>query len=229
MLDRIQGLKVRDVECDELWSYVGMKARTKDKKNIDDPTLGDAWTFTAIERHSKLIIAWHLGHRTMRDTLAFAEKIARATEGSFQISTDGFKAYQDAVVYSLGAQHVDFAQIVKIYRSNPTEPETRYSPAQCIGCKKEAVFGSPDMDAVGTSRIERHNLSVRMETRRFTRLTNGFSKKWEKHHAALALYFAYYNFCRSHKTLGGVTPAMASGIVKHFWTIKDLLQEAQAF
>jgi len=120
------------------------------------------------------------------DTVAFTDKIAHATSGSFQISTDGFKAYQDAVVMSLGAQKVHFAQLIKIYHSNPMD-ETRYSPAECTGARKEAIWGNPDMDKVGTSRIERHNLSVRMETRRFTRLTNAFSKKWEKHQAALAL------------------------------------------
>jgi hypothetical protein len=126
---------------------------------------------------------------------------------------------------SLGVQKVDFAQLIKIYRNNPIEPETRYSPAECTGCRMEPIFGNPDMDRVGTSRIERHNLSVRMETRRLTRLTNGFSKKWEKHHAALALYFAYYNFCRMHKTIR-CTPAMAAGVVDHVWTLKDLLTAA---
>jgi hypothetical protein len=165
-----------------------------------------------------------LGHRSYEDTATFTDKIAHATKGSFQISTDGFKAYQDAVVMSLAPQKVHFAQLVKIYRSNPMD-ETRYSPAECTGARKEVIWGNPDMDRVGTSRIERHNLSVRMETRRFTRLTNAFSKKWEKHHAALALYFAYYNFCRMHKTLR-CTPAMAAGIVKHVWTVKDLLLAA---
>jgi transposase-like protein/IS1 family transposase len=224
MFERIHGLHVQDVECDELWAYVGMKSKAKDKKGIDDPTIGDAWTFTAIERHSKLILSWHLGQRTYEDTVMFTEKLAWATKGNFQITTDGFTAYRDAVVLSLGAQHVDFAQLVKIYANNP-ENETRYSPAECTGCKKNPIFGRPDMDRVGTSRVERHNLSIRMETRRLTRLTNGFSKKWANHHAALALYFAYYNFCRMHKTLR-CTPAMEAGITKSVWTLKDLLTKA---
>jgi IS1 family transposase len=218
---RIKGLKVEDVECDELWSYVGMKAKTRDKKLLTDFSIGDAWTFTAIERHTKLILAWHLGHRTMRDTVAFTEKLAYATDGSFQITTDGFKAYQDAVVYSLGAQHIDFAQLIKIYQNTP-EPETRYSPAKCIGAKKQPIFGNPDEDRIGTSRIERHNLSVRMENRRFTRLTNAFSKKWANHRAGLALYFAYYNFCRVHRSLR-YTPAMAANLTTSVWSLKDLL------
>jgi len=173
---------------------------------------------------SALILAWHVGQRTYDDTVAFTDKIAHATKGSFQISTDGFKAYQDAVVMSLGVQRVSFAQLIKIYRS-PVMDEARYSPAECTGAKKEAIMGAPDMDRVSTSYIERHNLSVRMENRRFTRLTNAFSKRWANHRAALALYFAYYNFCRMHKTLR-CTPAMAAGIVEHVWTLKDLLSAA---
>ncbi len=227
MLDRIRELKVSDVECDEVWSYVGMKNKTKIRKGEDADDIGDAWTFTAIESNSKLILAWHVGHRTPDDTLMFTEKIAHATAGSFQISTDGFPCYRDAVVMSLGVQKVSFAQLIKIYRSNPMD-ETRYSPAECTGARKEVILGSPDMDRVSTSIIERHNLSVRMENRRFTRLTNAFSKRWANHRAALALYFAYYNFCRMHKTLR-CTPAMAAGIVKHVWTVKDLLTAATQF
>jgi transposase-like protein/IS1 family transposase len=221
MLDRIQGLKVEDVEADEVWQYIGMKNRTKERKEIDDPTLGDCWTYTAIERNSKLILAWHLGQRTYQDTQVFTDKLAYATSGSFQVTTDGFKGYRDAMVMSLGVQKVDFAQLVKIYASNPEE--TRYSPAKCIGTKCETIYGNPDPSRIGTSRIERHNLSIRMETRRFTRLTNAFSKKWANHRAALALYLAYYNFCRQHKTLKGSTPAMVQGLTKSVWTLKDLL------
>jgi transposase-like protein/IS1 family transposase len=223
----IKDVPVQDVECDELWAYVGMKAKTKSKKLTaeNDDSIGDAWTFTAIERHSKLILAWHLGQRDFPNTAIFTEKIDRATKGDFQISTDGFAPYRDAIGFILGGR-TDFAQLIKIYANNP-ENETRYSPAQCTGTKQRVIHGRPDPERVGTSRIERHNLSVRMETRRFTRLTNAFSKKWEKHHAALALYFAYYNFCRMHKTLR-CTPAMAAGITKHVWTLKDLLMAATA-
>src|ERR1044072_1292074 len=147
MLKMIRGLKVQDVECDEQWQYIGMKSRTKARKQIEDPEVGDSWTFTAIERHSKLILAWHLGDRTYEDTFAFTEKLAYATEGSFQVSTDGFKAYQDAIVYSLGMHQIDFAQIVKIY-GREVENETRYSPAECIGFKVEAIHGNPDMNKV---------------------------------------------------------------------------------
>jgi len=228
MLDRIHGLRVSDVQCDELWSWIAMKKKTKTRKGLESDEIGDAWTFTAIESNSKLILAWHLGHRSYEDTVTFTDKIAYATAGSFQISTDGFPAYRDAVIMSLGMQRVSFAQLIKIYRS-PVMDEQRYSPAECTGARKEAVMGNPDMDRCSTSHIERHNLSVRMENRRFTRLTNAFSKRWENHKAALALYFAYYNFCRQHKTLKGSTPAMAAGIVKHLWSIEDLLKAAAKF
>lgn len=224
MLDRIHELRVSDVQCDEVWSYVGMKKKTKTRKGETSDEVGDAWTYTAIESNSKLILAWHVGQRNYEDTVVFTDKIAHATSGSFQISTDGFAPYRDAVVMSLGVQRVDFAQLIKIYRSSVMD-EQRYSPAECTGARKEAIMGNPDMDKCSTSHIERHNLSVRMENRRFTRLTNAFSKRWENHRAALALYFAYYNFCRTHKTLR-CTPAMAADVTKSVWTLKDLLLAA---
>jgi transposase-like protein/IS1 family transposase len=223
MEGRIQGVSVSEVQCDEQWQYIGMKSRTKERKGINDETIGDSWVFTAIDRHSKLILAWHLGHRTVNDTVEFTEKLARATDGhhGFQITTDGFAPYRDAVVLSLGAQRVHFAQLIKLYAAL-NEKETRYSPAECTGCKIVPVFGNPDFEKVSTSHIERHNLSTRMQTRRYTRLTNAFSKKWSKHHAALALWLAYYNFCRVHKTLR-VTPAMEAGIADHVWSLQELI------
>ncbi|MEW6211024.1 MAG: IS1 family transposase [Acidobacteriota bacterium] len=221
MEDHINGLQVDEVQCDEQWQYIGMKQKTMHRKEIDDPKVGDSWVFTAIERNSKLILAWHLGKRTEADTIAFTEKLAHATEGNFQITTDGFKPYQHAVVLSLGAQHVDFAQVIKVF-GKPEGEEKRYSPPEVIDIEKVAIFGNPDMDKATTSHVERHNLSTRMQSRRYTRLTNAFSKKWEKHHAALALWFAYYNFVRVHRTLR-ITPAMAASISDHVWTLKELL------
>jgi len=225
MQDRIKGVRVKDVQADEIWGFVGMKQKTKNYQGREnDHTLGDAYCFIGIERNTKLILAWHLGTRTMADTVAFTEKLAYATEGNFQLSTDGFKAYQDAVVYSLGGQYVDFAQIVKVYAST-REGEQRYSPAECIDCIKTPVHGNPDMDRVCTSHIERQNLTVRMSMRRMTRLTNAFSKKWLNHKAAYALYFAHYNFCRVHSSLR-VTPAMESGITDHIWSLDELVKAA---
>jgi IS1 family transposase len=224
MAKMICGLKVQDVEVDKQWQWIKMKSRTKAAKEITDPFVGDSWTFLAIERHTKLILAWHSGQRGYEDTFAFTEKLAHATSGNFQLSSDGFKAYQDAVIHSLGMHQIDFAQIIKIY-GRDVENETRYSPAECIGFKLQPIHGQPDMSKVATSRIERMNLNTRMENRRFTRLSNAASKEWSNHHASLALYFAYYNFCRMHRTLR-CTPAMAQGITKSIWTLKDLLLAA---
>jgi transposase-like protein/IS1 family transposase len=222
MNERIKGLHVSDVQCDEQWQYIGMKQKTKKRNGVEDETMGDSWVFTAIERNTKLILCWHLGKRTVADTVAFTEKLADATaDQSFQISTDGFTPYRDAIVLSLGAKKVDFAQVIKVF-GTPQDEDHRYSPPEVIELQKIAVFGNPDLDKATTSHVERHNLSTRMQSRRYTRLTNAFSKKWEKHHAALALWFAYYNFCRVHRTLR-VTPAMEAKISDHVWTLKELL------
>jgi IS1 family transposase len=221
MKTKIHGLKVKECSCDEIWGYVGMKSRTKTRKGLADKTIGDAWCFVAMERYMKLILAWHLGQRNMDDTVAFTNKLAWATEGNFQINTDGFSAYKDAVVYSLGAQLVDFAQVVKIYQNTP-EGETRYSPAKYVCSQKVAVFGNPDLRKASTSHSERQNLTVRMGMRRMTRLTNAFSKKWWNLYWAYAVQFAYYNFCRIHQTLR-TTPAMEAGITDHVWDIKEIL------
>ena len=221
MRDRIHGLEVKEVACDEIWGYVGMKAKAKTKKAIQDNQIGDAWCFIALERYTKLILAWHLGRRNVVDTVAFTDKIAWATEGTFQINTDGFTPYRDAIANSLGARYIDFAQIIKIYKSNP-DKETRYSPGAYVGCEKTLMLGHPDMKRASTSHVERQNLTVRMTMRRMTRLTNAFSKKWANLKWAYALQFAYYNFCRQHQTLR-ITPAMAAGITDHIWEIKEII------
>ena len=215
----IRNVPVKDVEADEIWSFIGKKE--KQVKADDDPTFGDAYTFVGIERSAKLVLAWHLGRRTARDTEAFIEKVNEATAGEFQITTDGFKPYRDAVSLSLGTR-VDFAQLIKVYASS--QEETRYSPAEVVSTEVVPVIGNPNPDKICTSHVERHNLSMRMQIRRFTRLTNAFSKKWENHYAALALYFAYYNFVRIHSSIR-VTPAMEAGLTDHVWTLKELLSK----
>jgi IS1 family transposase len=217
--NKIQGLPVRDVQCDEIWGFVGCK----EKRNVNgDRTLGDAYCFVAIERNTKLVLTWHLGRRTARDTFAFTEKINEATQGQFQITTDGFRPYFDAVHHSLGTR-VDFAQLVKVYAA-PRDGEQRYSPAEVIDTVPLPRWGQPELNRICTSHVERQNLSIRMGMRRMTRLTNAFSKKWQNLKAAYALWFAFYNFCRVHQTLR-VTPAMEAGITHQIWSITDLLED----
>jgi transposase-like protein/IS1 family transposase len=221
----IKNVKVEDVQADEIWAYVGMKQKTANKQGKGDKEeLGNAYTFTAIESDSKLIVAWHLGKRTEQDALIFLEKLYNAIDGAtdrFQMSTDGFRGYDHTVNEVLGTK-ADYGQIVKIY-GNAEQKETRYSPADVTSIKKKIVSGNPDKDKISTSYVERQNLTMRMSMRRLTRLTNGFSKKWDNLNYALALYFAYYNFCRIHKTLR-CTPAMRAGITKTIWELKDLLE-----
>jgi len=220
--EKIKGVPVGDVQADEIWGFVGMKEKTKVKKRIHDAQLGDAYTFVGIERDSKLVLAWHLGRRTALHTDAFMEKLERATSGRFQLTTDGFPAYPDAVSYHLGTR-TDYAMLTKKY-GHEDKNERRYSPPSIIGTDKTIGFGNPNQDRICTSHVERHNLTMRMHIRRLTRLTNAFSRKWSNLKAALALYFCWYNWCKSHSSLSGCTPAMAAGIARRPWSMADLLQ-----
>lgn len=217
---RVRNIAVKDVQADEIWGFVAMKEKTKKAKGSDNPCIGDAYCFIAIERETKLVLAWHLGRRSAYDTMLFTEKLNDATQGHFQLTTDGFAPYKDAVSYSLGTR-VDFAQLVKVYAAQ-REREQRYSPAEVVETIRLVQIGNPDQHRICTSHVERSNLSVRMAMRRMTRLTNAFSRKWENLKAAYALYFAWYNFVRVHSTLR-VTPAMEAGITDHIWTLQELL------
>jgi transposase-like protein/IS1 family transposase len=206
MEEKIVGIPVSNVQCDEIWGFVGQKERTKKANGKEsDETVGDAWCFVAIEQSTKLILTYHLGHRVAADTQIFTEKLANATSGNFQINTDGFKSYHEAIKTSLG-ERVDFAKIVKVFGKLEGE-ERRYSPPQVTEIKKTAVLGNPDLEIATTSHVERQNLTIRMAMRRMTRLTNAFSKKWDNLNYSYALHFFYYNFMRVHSTLR-VTPAM---------------------
>jgi len=220
----VKNVKVADVQADEIWAFVGMKQKTANEYGLsDNEQVGSAYTFTAIESNSKLIVAWHLGRRTEADTLIFLDKLYNAIDGAtnrFQMSTDGFRGYDHTVNEVLGTK-ADYGQIIKIY-GNAEQKETRYSPSEVTSIKKKIVCGNPNEENISTSYVERSNLTMRMSIRRFTRLTNAFSKKWENHNFALALHFAHYNFCRIHKTLR-VTPAMAAGISKRVWDLKELV------
>jgi IS1 family transposase len=219
--DRIRNVPVKDLQADEIWSFVKCKEKTKGSEQAHDDTIGDAWPFTCIERNSKLIVAWHQGARTSKDTLELTEKISQATVGHFQITTDGFTPYRDTVEYSLGMR-CDFAQLVKVYAS-PREGQQRYSPAEIVEAVPVPRIGNPDPAKICTSRVERQNLTMRMQIRRLTRLTNGFSKTLTNHRAAIALYFCWYNYCRPHRSLR-TTPAMAANLTDHIWTIRELVE-----
>jgi transposase-like protein/IS1 family transposase len=220
MRDRIKGVAVKDVEADEIWGFVQFKNRHKLHRQIDNPEVGDAYTFVGIERNTKLILAWHLGERDMVHTEAFTEKLDYATSGHFQLTTDGFRPYENAVSYSLGTR-VDYAMLIKVYANN-REGEQKYSPPEVVDTTIKPMIGNPDPSRICTSIVERSNLSIRTSVRRLTRLTNAFSKKWDNLKAMLALYFAYYNFCRIHSTIR-CTPAMESGPTGHIWTLRELL------
>ena len=222
MATRIVNVKVRDVEADELWSFIGKKQ--KRLRPEDDQNMGDAYTFVAIERHSKLVLNIALGKRDQQTTDIFIEGLRHATAPDhFQITTDGFAPYRSAITTTLH-DRCDYAMLIKVYRA-PSDGEARYSPAEVASVEEVPVMGRPDPERICTSIVERSNLSTRMGLRRPTRLTNAFSKKWENHWAAVACWFTFYNFCRVHKSLR-VTPAMAAGIADHIWTVRELLEAA---
>jgi len=213
----VRNLRVRRLQCDEIWQFVGAKNKNRaEKKAIG---WGDVWTWTGLDADTKLCLSYLVGGRDLGWAKEFMEDCASRIRNRVQITTDGHKAYLEAVENAFGAD-IDYAQLQKIYGAG-NENETRYSPARCIGCDMKVVSGNPDPKYVSTSFVERQNLSMRMSIRRFTRLTNAFSKKVENHAAAVAIWFMYYNFCRVHQTLR-VTPAMEAGLSDHVWTVEEL-------
>lgn len=212
-------LPSKRVQCDEIWSFVGCKA--KNAPAAPERFCGDVWTWTALDADSKLIVAWLVGGRDAAFAEAFMTDVASRLADRVQLTTDGHRAYLTAVAGAFGSE-IDFAQLVKLYGPSPDEDSRRYSPAGYVGAQTTVISGSPDPAHISTSYVERQNLTMRMSMRRFTRLTNGFSKKVENHQAAVALHFMHYNFCRIHQTLR-VTPAMAAGIAHRVWEISDLV------
>lgn len=217
----VRNVKVRRLQCDEIWEFVGAKARnvSPEKKAAG---WGDIWTWTGIDADTKLIVSYLVGGRDGGWAQDFMEDCASRIKGRVQITTDGHRVYLDAVENAFGAD-IDYAQLQKIYGAPSDEETRRYSPAKCIGCDLKVVSGDPDPKHVSTSYIERSNLTLRMGMRRFTRLTNAFSKKVDNHRHMVALFFLYYNFCRVHSTLR-VTPAMEAGISDHVWTIEEMCE-----
>lgn len=219
--EKVVGITSKRVQCDEIWSFVYSKEKNKPQ---DMEGVGDVWTWTAIDADSKLIVSWMVGDRSADTANVFMQDVASRIKNRVQLTSDGWHPYFEAVTDAFGSQ-IDFAMLHKIYGKTGStgSAEKKYSPAECIGCKKTVVVGNPDPEHISTSYVERQNLTMRMHMRRFTRLTNAFSKKIENHCYAIALHFVYYNFVKVHKTLR-VPPAMEAGLIKRIMSIEDIVK-----
>lgn len=225
--ETVRNVKASRVQCDEIWSFCYAKEKNVAAAKAAPNGAGDVWTWTAIDADSKLMLSYFVGDRGAESAMILMDDLRARLANRVQLTTDGHRAYLEAVEGAFGAD-VDYAQLVKLYGElGGKGSEVRYSPAECTGIRKRRVEGNPDAAHVSTSHVERMNLSIRMQNRRFTRLTNGFSKKLDNHIHALALYFAFYNFCRIHKTLR-VTPAMAAGITDRLWSLDDIIAKIDA-
>jgi IS1 family transposase len=215
----IRNVRAQRIQCDEIWCFVGAKA-----KNVTPAKQaqgwGDTWTWTAIDSESKLCVSYRIGGRDGAIAYEFMRDLASRLANRIQLTTDGHRVYLNAVEDAFGSE-IDYAMLVKIYGHDGTD-DSRYSPAECIDCKPIAITGHPDPKHISTSFVERQNLTMRMGMRRFTRLTNGFSKKIQNHAAMVAIHFMHYNFARVHKTLR-ITPAMAAGLADHVWSLEEIV------
>ena len=216
----IRNVRSKRVQCDEIWSFVYAKQKNVTAEISAKQMAGDIWTWTALDGDSKLVISWTVGGREANTAEHFIEDLAGRLANRVQLTTDGHQVYLTAIEDAVGSD-VDYAVSVKTFES--TQEETRYGPAQCVSCESHKIIGSLDAKHISTSYAERQNLSMRMQIRRFTHLTNAFSKKVENHAAAVVLYFIYYNWVRVHQTLR-VTPAVEAGLTDHVWTIQEMLQ-----
>lgn len=217
----MRNLPCHRIQCDEIWAFVGCKQKNVTPEKAEAGVCGDVWTWTAIDAQTKLIPCWLIGQRDAIAARDFIEDLASRLASRVQLTTDSHKPYLTAVDRAFG-EEIDYAQLVKIYGAD-VEGQKRYSPAQCIGTRVAPISGDPDPTHISTSHVERSNLSIRMGTRRFTRLmTNAFSKKIENHAAGVGLFFMYYNFGRKHQTLG-TTPAVKIGIADHVWSIEEII------
>ncbi len=217
-----RNLTCKKIQCDEIWSFCYAKAKNVPDEKKGQFGYGDIWTWVAIDADTKLVPSWLVGNRDAETANIFMEDLASRLANRVQLTSDGLRAYIDAVDGAFGIE-IDYAMLVKMYGENPeTKMQKRYSPAQFIASKKEAMTGNPERKYISTSYAERQNLTMRMSMRRFTRLTNGFSKKVENHAYHVALHYMHYNFCRIHKSLR-VTPAMAAGVTDRLWEVEDIV------
>jgi IS1 family transposase len=216
----------KNIQCDEIWSFCYAKQKNAPDAKAAPEIAGNVWTWTALDADSKLIVSWLVGSRDSWAAYQFLSDLRTRLANRVQLTTDGHNAYLEAMRQSFG-DDVDYAMLVKIFAASPESAKGRYSPAECIGARKEAITGNPDPEKVSTSFAERQNLTMRMSMRRFTRLTNAFSKKYENHCHALALYFVWYNWIRIHKTLR-VTPAMAAGLTDQLLDMSAVVEMIDA-
>ncbi|MFC0289318.1 DDE-type integrase/transposase/recombinase [Kaistia hirudinis] len=220
--ETVRDVKARRVQCDEIWSFCYAKEKNVADAKAAPDGAGNVWTWTAIDPESKLILSWMVGDRDAETASYFMDDLASRLASRVQLTTDGHKAYLDAVAGAFEPGAVDYAMLVKLYGEPSTStPERKYSPAECVGARKERISGDPDKAHVSTSHVERANLTMRMSMRRFTRLTNAFSKKIDNHIHALSLYFVWYNFARQHKA-HKLSPAMAAGVADRLWSMEDI-------
>ena len=218
--DNVVNLNSKRIQCDEIWSFCYAKEKNVTPQMLERGWAGDVWTWTAMDADSKLLVSWLVGAKDAGYAHAFIEDLAFRLATRTQLTTDGNKLYLTAVEGAFGMD-VDYAMLVKLYGA-PQDPDTTYSPAKCIGCRKSAILGNPDPKHISTSYVERQNLTMRMSMRRFTRLTNAFSKKIENLEAAVAIHFMWYNFGRVHQTIR-VTPAMEAGVADHVWSLAEVV------
>jgi IS1 family transposase len=224
--EHVRDLKSKRIQVDEIWSFVYAKQKNVGSAKAAPAGSGDAWTWTALDADSKLIAAYFVGGRDGECAMWFIDGLRGRLANRVQLTSDGHKAYLEAVEAAFGAD-IDYAQLVKIYGASPESAKGRYSPAECTGAVKTPIEGKPDEKHISTSYVERSNLTVRMQNRRFTRLTNGFSKKLENQAYSVALFVMFYNFCRIHKTLR-VTPAMEAGVSERLWDVSDIVALIEA-